>query len=216
MIYDPRLWILIGFIAMLVIVFVAVNLMEARRKKAMESLAREFGFEYSSADEQPLVAQLEEVYLIPPRSPGSVSNVMRGHKDGIEIVIMDYTRIYKERNLEVTVAMLSSDQLNLPHFFMTPEHAGIKLALSMSGLSDINFDSHPQFSSKYLLLGHDEVAIRKRFGNDVLKLFENENGWTVFAHDDKIFLYRGNKKTAVSQIKNSLDQSIEVLNLLKP
>lgn len=121
----------------------------------------------------------------------------------------------KNRNVEVTVVMLKSDQINLPHFFMTPENPSIKLVLSMTGLRDINFDSHTQFSGNYLLLGHDEVAIRKRFAKNVLELFENSRGWTVFAHDDHLFLYQGDKKTAVSQIMNFLDQSLKALSLLK-
>jgi hypothetical protein len=46
----------------------------------------------------------------------------------------------------------------MPHFALRPEKAWHKIG-SWFGHQDIDFDSHPRFSSTYLLRGGDESAI---------------------------------------------------------
>ena len=51
---DPRVWILIGFVSLLVVSFIIVNVIGAKRRRAMESLAHDLRFEYTPSDDQSL------------------------------------------------------------------------------------------------------------------------------------------------------------------
>ncbi len=108
----------------------------------------------------------------------------------------------------------TSERLNLPSFELRPENILHKIGSSF-GYQGIDFRSHPQFSSSYLLRGNDEAAIHALFTPEVLRYFERQDGLCVEGDGDKLICYRQRKRVDPHEIKSFLDQGRAVLDLFR-
>lgn len=101
----------------------------------------------------------------------------------------------------------------LPHFLLRPEHLGDKLG-SLFGGKDINFPTHPEFSSKYLLRGMNEIAIRRFFSEPILDHFDRDRGWTVEAVSGRLFVYRLNQRIKPQELQSFIDSRRKILAVI--
>ncbi|QIF02818.1 hypothetical protein [Roseimicrobium sp. ORNL1] len=101
----------------------------------------------------------------------------------------------------------------LPHFLMRPEHMGDKLG-SLFGGKDIDFPSHPEFSSKYLLRGMNELAIRRFFTESILGHFDRDRGWTVEAVSGRLFVYRLDQRIKPQELQPFIDSRRKILAVI--
>ncbi|GAB4395581.1 MAG: hypothetical protein OHK0053_04700 [Microscillaceae bacterium] len=65
---------------------------------------------------------------------------------------------------------------------------------------DINFTQFPTFSKRYLLRGHQEVAIRQFFDEKLILFFEQNPGFQVETKGDKILIHRDLGLTPIEKI----------------
>ncbi|MFA4947427.1 MAG: hypothetical protein WC674_02830, partial [Candidatus Krumholzibacteriia bacterium] len=103
---------------------------------------------------------------------------------------------------------------NLPAFTMRPENVFHKLG-SMMGYQDIDFESNPVFSKKYLLRGPDDAAIRNAFTSRVLMFFESEPGLCVEADGRKLIVYRHSVRTKPEVLRESLEKGVQIAGLFQ-
>ncbi|RBP46364.1 hypothetical protein DES53_102755 [Roseimicrobium gellanilyticum] len=101
----------------------------------------------------------------------------------------------------------------LPHFQLRPEHLGDKLG-SLFGGKDIDFPSHPEFSSKYLLRGMNELAIRRFFTEPLLSHFDRDRGWTVEAVSGRLFVYRLDQRIKPQDLEAFIDSRRKILAVI--
>jgi hypothetical protein len=101
----------------------------------------------------------------------------------------------------------------LPHFLLRPEHLGDKLG-SLFGGKDINFPSHPEFSTKYLLRGMNETAIRQYFTQALLDHFDRDRGWTVEAVSGRLFVYRLDQRIKPQELQSFIDSRRKILAVI--
>ncbi len=116
--------------------------------------------------------QLKDFKLFKSRAIEYTFNTAKGHyKMFFEWETCDITfresGLFLNKGRHTSVAILHLP-FNAPSFVLQEEvladRIGVKLALRNE---DINFENHPDFSSRFLLQGEDETGIRKFF-NDVL------------------------------------------------
>ena len=86
------------------------------------------------------------------------------------------------------VISFRSPGLNPPRFVLRPEILFHRMG-DVVGLHDIDFDSHPQFSKKYLLRGTADEKVRELFRHDVLDVFEDIERVSAEGLRDQ-FIYR--------------------------
>jgi hypothetical protein len=103
----------------------------------------------------------------------------------------------------------------LPHFELRPESVFHRIG-AWFGYQDINFESHPKFSQKYLLRGGDEQAVRDLFTDDILEWFEGTNGVSVEGRGDRLLFYRQANRADPELIRRLLQEGFEVLSLFVP
>jgi hypothetical protein len=70
--------------------------------------------------------------------------------------------------------------LQLPRFSIWPEGWTDKIEAKL-GFQDIDFDQHPEFSSKFVLQADDETAVRRFLTNQTLDMFVARPGVSVDA-----------------------------------
>jgi hypothetical protein len=83
------------------------------------------------------------------------------------------------------------------------------------GFQDIDFESHPRFSSSYLLRGSSEYKIRKLFTDEVLAFFENEPGLSVEGCSQQIIIYRAAKREKPEEMRSFFEEMFRVYSLFK-
>ncbi len=147
-------------------------------------------------------------------------DVIYGKMDEIDVKIF----VYKYEEIRGTNSLLTanrqsfvllqSSNINLPKFTLHPEDIFHKIG-SIFGYQDIDFNSHQEFSSKYLLRGDDEVSIRKLFNNAVLLHFTKNTRICVEACRDKFLYYHPRGVIRPKDIRSFLDEGMLVFNLFR-
>ena len=105
---------------------------------------------------------------------------------------------------------MQSPALQLPVFTLQPEQLWHRIG-EWFGMQDINFDSHPNFSPRYLLKSPEEEAVRELFMPELLEFFEEHPGHSVEAAGGIWVLYQSNREIPAEQIRDSLQAAFEIL-----
>jgi hypothetical protein len=92
-----------------------------------------------------------------------------------------------------TVVMLPSAKPTLPDLQMAPENPLHKIAEAF-GYQDIDIESHPEFSKRYIVKGADEEAVKAALYPHAAAYFAEHEGWTVEARSGTIAIYRANSR----------------------
>jgi hypothetical protein len=144
--------------------------------------------------------------------------MMYGTVDGARAAIFDYRYTVghgkHSHTYSQSVVYFQSERLNLPSFSLRPEGFGHKL-ISALGYQDIDFANRPVFSSKYLLRGPDEQAIRYAFHDAVLAYYENNLKISTDGGAGEIVFYRQNVRVEPQNVRPFLDWGRGMLNLFQ-
>lgn len=87
-----------------------------------------------------------------------------------------------------SVVYFKSDLLMLPEFSLTQEKFYHWIG-KVFGMQDVNFDTHPKFSSLFLLQGADEAEIRRFFTSHRLTTLENFGHLCIEANQSRCLIY---------------------------
>jgi len=108
----------------------------------------------------------------------------------------------------------SSKQLDLPEFYLRPEGMMERVLNTVSQV-DIDFAERPGFSSKMLLYGKDEAAIRRSFTGPVFDFFEQNPYLCVFGKGDHLFYYQSRTLTPVNMVRQNVMFLPNLVNLFR-
>lgn len=156
---------------------------EKKRSAATRTVAQTMGFVYE--EDPDLAAVGTDIFDLPLFQAGhsrKAKRLMRGKLADRETAIIDYqytTGSGKSSHVhQQTVVVFPDRAKGLPDFRLSPEGFLHGLA-ELFGAQDIDFEQNAEFSTRYLLKGPDEAAIRKAFTIDVLAWFAGAPGWCV-------------------------------------
>lgn len=85
----------------------------------------------------------------------------------------------------------------------------------MFGYQDIDFDTHPVFSKKYLLRGAEEDSIRERFTGDVLNHLEQTKGLSLEGYGELLVMYRKGKRIPASGLNDRMVEGFGIFSLFR-
>jgi hypothetical protein len=216
----PVLFIVLVFgsvIALIVLLVWYTNKKAKERTLAMQQAAGTLGWAFTADAPFSMIPGLERHHLFSQGHSKKIYNMMYGTVDGAaRAAIFDYRyTVGHGKNSHThsqSVVYFQSDRLNLPSFSLRPEGFGHKL-ISALGYQDIDFANHPVFSSKYLLRGPNEQAIRYAFHEAVLSYYENNLKISTDGDANEIFFYRQNVRVEPQNVRPFLDWGRGMLNL---
>jgi hypothetical protein len=108
-------------------------------------------------------------------------------------VVFDYRYVTgggnSQRTHRQTVFYVTGDALRLPSFSLRPENFLHRIG-ELFGFRDIDFERRPEFSRLFLLRGEEEEAIRKAFGDGVLRFFEERPGTCATGGVSELLFWR--------------------------
>lgn len=215
-------WIfIVGLFAVIITVAIVVaivnNYLEKKRTVAFEALAAELSFEFFPTGAPGMTTQVGGFHLFNLGRNRTIKNHLRGVAGGVELNIFDYRYVIghgkHQQTISQSVFVARSEGMNLPLFSMRPETIWHKLG-NIFGLSDIDFKSHPTFSSRYLLKGPDEAAIRVVFRPEILDYFEAHQGLNIEGLGD-LLLYSTYRRLKPDKIRDFMTAGFEILKLFQ-
>lgn len=212
------LLLIFGGLAVVGLIVFAFHQYERARTQRFEALAVEMSLEFHPKGDGRVTALMGELRLFNQGHRRRTHNMLIGRTDDVDIAIFGYrytTGSGKHQHTHSqTVISFQSPHLSLPKFELRPEHMFHKLGQAF-GYQDIDFESHPDFSKRYLLRGPDEQSIREAFTPDVLDFFESKKGISVEAANDRLVFFRSGKRIKPEQVRTFMEEGFEVYTRLK-
>jgi hypothetical protein len=213
------IWFILPGIGLLVIIVLYIlNWYKGKqRRKIFKKLAETMNFTFSEkGDESALY--LGQFHLFSQGHFHRISNVLTGMFGDIHVMIMDYkyttSRGRYSSTYQQTVLTMESDRLLLPSFNLQPTTLLYKIG-HILGEQDINFDTAPVFSKKYLLRGKDEESIRRLFNERVFEYYEHHPGLNTEGGGNKLIYYRNSKLVSLDEIQAFLQEGYDIFSLFK-
>jgi len=223
----------VGFILVIfVLPLYLLNRNLKKKNKKMQHIALSMGLSYNEKGDGALIKDFSMLPLFQKGDTRHEENILR--KDSINhgsISIFNYNYVehadratgsgikkYSSAHVQ-TVVCFKSGKLNLPEFVCQPERLLDKMVgktlLANFGYQDINLDSYPEFSKKYLLYGKDKHAIGNLFsGSEVINFCEREKDIYIEGIGDKLVVYRHMKIVSPQEIHSFLEKAKQVYSIL--
>ena len=210
---------LLGLIFAIVGFSLVVSSMRAKKRtKALHAAAGERNLAFFEQDDLGLLPSLNAFPLFSKGHGKKISNVIQGDTEDIDIYVFDYqytTGHGNSRNTaRQTVMLFRTEAYRLPSFALRPENVFHKFG-SLFGYQDIDFEHAQAFSSKYLLKGEDEAAVRDLFTQNVLFTYEENPGWCAEGEADTLIVYRVSKRGAPDDVTVFMEDGIKFFALFK-
>jgi carbonic anhydrase len=189
--------------------------LERERALGLKSSAALLGWQF--AEEAPLsyLPNLDNFALFRQGHNKQIKNMMYGETNGVKAALFDYIYVTgsgKSRQTHYqSVAYFEPHHLNLPFFSLRPENALHKL-IAMFGYQDIDFGKHPTFSSKYLLRGANEQAIRNVFDDALLAFYETNPGLSTDGGENQLFIFRQGFRSPPHEAQSFISWAAQVQN----
>ena len=146
----------------------------------------------------------------------AIENVMTKNIDSINYSIADIktkTGAQAAADLDEMTGIKISGINNVPKFYMAEETFIDRLAEKLIK-DDINFESHPEFSKKYLLKGVNRPIVEQFFNEDILSFFENHKLYLI-GNGKNLFLRNGHRLLNETEINELLEQAQQLVKLIK-
>ncbi|MCX5752283.1 MAG: hypothetical protein NTW97_01420 [Candidatus Krumholzibacteria bacterium] len=191
---------------------------QKKRAEAMARVAGDLKLAFAPEGDEAAMSEHAAFHLFLQGRSKKIRNLMRGTVRDSNIAIFDYQYTVgagkHQHTWSQTVISLRPQGRNLPAFTMRPENVFHKLG-SMMGYQDIDFESNPTFSKKYLLRGPDDAAIRSVFTSRVLMFFESEPGLCVEADGRTLIVYRHSVRVDPELLRESMEKGIQIAGLFQ-
>jgi len=186
-------FLLFGTVALFMVALIAWGMHYAKqRAKDLSDVAQQVGFTFVGKNwSGPSLSSPYRTSIL-QRTHGKFDNVMTGSTSGLKVSLFDYRYTVGKSSVVQTVAIFTQD-LQLPPFELRPEGLLDRIGDAVIH-KDIDFDSHPEFSRRYLLRSPDEESTRKFFTPSLLTYMEQtppEQNWTIEAVGTSLIFYRG-------------------------
>lgn len=191
---------------------------ERERTEQLRSAGPLLGLQFSETAPLNWIPNLERFALFNQGHSKSLNNVLYGELDGVKSALFDYKYSVghgKHRsNFAQSVVYFEPRNLSLPFFSLRPEHTFHKIAAAF-GYQDIDFGNRPTFSSKYLLRGPEEQAVRNVFNDALLAFYEINQGSSADGGGSQLFIFRQNYRAAPHETQAFINWALQVQRLYR-
>lgn len=185
-----------------------------KRTQALMAVAPEIGFQFEGKAWTDNTQAPKLVTALFGRGHSrKFRNVMTGSAAGMRASLFDYSYAtgggkYQHTHRQ-TVAAYQKSGLNLPAFEMQPAGMLAKIWNAMLH-KNINFESHPDFSSRYQLRSPMADEVRTLFTPGLLSFLESldtSRKWRLEGINDTLIVYRDGKKAKPGDFRIFLEET---------
>lgn len=116
-----------------------------------------------------------------------------------------------------TTLMVLKLNKRIPKFSIEKEGVLDKIfdrVMALTGYKDIDFEMYPDFSSKFLIMGNDESAIRSFFTEEIIHFFETHQIYHLESNGEAIVIFDKIKLARTDETMAIIDYGKELAALL--
>jgi hypothetical protein len=208
--------VLSGIMVAVMAALIVYGFAQARQRTTdLQAAAQEIGFTFEGDWTNPTLAGQLKTALFKRGGAGRPTNVMTGTSAGFKAGLFDYSYTIStgksSSTITQTVAAYSQDR-SLPLFEMRPEGFLDRVGDAFVH-ADIDFDSHPEFSRRYLLRGPEPDEIRSLFTPALLTFLERlcpEDKWHIEGGGVTLILYRTGVTLEAAALRSFLNETSSI------
>ena len=190
---------------------------ERERTEALKRVAETHGLAFQPEAELGAVRSLGDAQLFGRGHSKRVSNLMTGRVGDDQVAVFDYRYTTgggkSQHTSHQTVVMLPGAKPHLPDLQMAPENPLYKIAEAF-GYQDIDIESAPEFSRRYVVKGADVEAIRAALYPGAASYFAEHEGWTVEALSGTVAIYRADSRPKAEELTMFIESACEAARSL--
>lgn len=188
-----------------------------RRSEKVGAAATAFGYSFRRLPTEADQALITGSTLATAGRNRVVSDIIEVVRtEELQMTLFDYSYTIgsgkSRREIYQTITRMQSPLIQLPSFILFQETILSKLGKLFGG-TDINFPDAPAFSSKYVLRGADETAIRALFSPTVMQFLEQQEHLTIEVAGDLMFTYRAYHRPKPEQLESFIAEGKQILAL---
>ena len=185
-----------------------------KRQKLLQKLSTILDWEYL-ADPVSNYADLEQFFYFKTKWINYRYNNLESKNKDFLLFDLSYSEgafIAKE-DLRSTFLQIKVHQ-KMPVFTLDKENF-MTAILQLSGLQDIDFKKHPDFSKRFYLSGEDVKSIRSFFTDELIFFFESHPAYYLESNGDSILIRGRERLASIQEIKQMLAFAEELLKILE-
>jgi hypothetical protein len=208
--HDVLPFIFLAGVLALMAVIITVSVLHAKKRtRELTEVAQQIGFRFVGKNWSGLSLSSQSKISLLQRTRGRFSNVMTGSSGGLQIALFDYTYQVGKSSLTQTIAAFSQDQ-QLPPFALRPENFFDRIGDAIVH-NDIDFDSNPEFSKRYLLKSPDDAGTRKLFTPSLLTYLEQfQSNWCIEGTGSTLIVYRGGRPVSPADVPAFFEETSRI------
>jgi hypothetical protein len=191
---------------------------DEKRAAALRLAAERQGWRFEAKPDGIVIPGSAQRELFTQGRAQKVRNHMVMERDGRQVAVFDYQYTTgagkSQRTWKQTVAHVHAPGLDLPAFVLRPENVFHKIG-GMFGYQDIDLDTDPDFSGRYLLRGVDEAAIRALFTADVRDFYDRHAKSCTEAAGADLFFWRTDRRVAPEDVAGFVDEALVLTDRLQ-
>ena len=194
---------------------------QQKRIEALQRYGAERGlFLASESDAAALQSSLSGFRLFSQGHSRRLSGLVQGTARHARASLFDYRYVVSSGNNnhrsreQTAICFELSGGPSLPAFALRPETVWNRMGAWL-GSQDIDFESAPDFSSRYFLQGKDEAAVRSLFTDRMLAFYAARPGLCTEGAGDRLIFYRADKRVKPEALSAFMDEGLEVLALFE-
>jgi hypothetical protein len=217
----PSLPYLIGGLIILgLAAAIVTKLFDRKRTRQFEETARDLGLNFSKEVDSTFAEIQGSFDLLARGRSRRGRNMVFGEKGGTGVWVFDYRYTTgsgkHSRTHRQTVVCFRAEELQLPKFSLEAEGMMSRIGSKLFGMQDIDFDTHPAFSDKFLLRGESEALVRQAFTPEVLTFFEGQGKkLRVEGNGSYLLVYRASRRVKPADVGNFLQEGFGIFNVLR-
>jgi hypothetical protein len=207
---PPAVVLFVGLLVVILLVVIVTWRKERERTEALRRVAEAAGLAFEPKADVAAVRSLGDVQLFARGHAKQVTNLMTGRLGNQQMAAFDYWYTIGSgkgrRNTVQTVVLLPSAKGSLPDLQMAPENPLIRIAEAF-GYQDIDIESAPEFSRRYIVRGADEAAIRAALNRGATSYFAEHEGWTVEVQSGTVAIYRADSRPKPEDLRTFIEDA---------
>ena len=210
--------IVAGGIALVGLIVFGVHKFEKARTEQFQAVSDQLGLQFHPQGDPEVQNSIGHLRLFNQGHSRKTKNMICGQTEDIDLAIFGYRYTTgggkNQQTHQQTVISFLSPHLSLPEFELRPENLFHKIGQAF-GYEDVNFDSHPLFSKRYLLRGPNEAAVRDFFTPELIEFFEGQAGVSVEASNNRLIYYRSRKRIKPAEVRSFMEEGFRIYGLLE-
>lgn len=186
----------------------------ADRRERFREAARSFGLSFDPAADDDALIECPRL-LFNPDGFATLENAMHCREGGTLLLAGDLQYGSGKQHTILTVVCAESEDLDLPPFWLHPEHwLGSLLAKHLCGAEDIDLHESPEFSRRYFLNSpYDET--RALFGGRLADLLARHPGLRIQARGTRIGIVHPDEICEPEHLEDFLKLALEIVQALR-